>query len=104
MAKRIILYTLFSILMMGVFFSEAVVSRTLGEDEKLIWVGTGAFNDGFYDIAEKQFSQFLLSFGQIFWRFNEYLNKKVTPAISSNFWKTFSFNFYDFAIFCSPGD
>ena len=59
MAKRIILYTLFSILMMGVFFSEAVVSRTLGEDEKLIWVGTGAFNDGFYDIAEKQFSQFL---------------------------------------------
>src|SRR4030043_1054538 len=59
MAKRIIIYSLFVILMMGVFFSEAAVQRTLGEDENLLWVGTGAFNDRFYDIAEKQFSQFL---------------------------------------------
>src|SRR4030066_1082007 len=59
MAKRIIIYSLFVILMMGVFFSEAAFPRTLGEDEKLIWVGTGAFNDGFYDIAEKKISQYL---------------------------------------------
>ncbi|MGQ9509564.1 MAG: tetratricopeptide repeat protein, partial [Thermodesulfobacteriota bacterium] len=31
----------------------------MGEDEKLLLVGTGAFKDGFYDIAEKEFSQFI---------------------------------------------
>jgi len=57
--KRIIIYTLFAVLFMWSFSSQDAFARTLGEDEKLIWVGTGAFNDGFYDIAEKQFSQFL---------------------------------------------
>ncbi len=52
-------YTLLMILVMGIFFCQDSFARSLGEDEKLIWVGTGAFNDGFYDIAEKQFSQFL---------------------------------------------
>lgn len=33
--------------------------KSLAEEEKLIRVGTGAFKDGFYDVAEKQFSQFL---------------------------------------------
>lgn len=36
--------------------------RIMGEDEKLIRVGVGAFQDGFYDIAEKEFSQFLREF------------------------------------------
>ena len=59
MLKRIIIYTLFSVLFMGIFSYRESFARSLGEDEKLIWVGTGAFNDGFYDIAEKQFSQFI---------------------------------------------
>ncbi len=36
--------------------------KALGEEEKLIMVGTGAFKDGFYDIAEKEFSQFIKDF------------------------------------------
>ena len=34
-------------------------SKTLSEDEQFIWVGAGAFKDGFYDIAEKQFTSFI---------------------------------------------
>jgi TolA-binding protein len=59
MLKRITIYTLFAVLWTGVLADRESFPRSLGEDEKLIWVGTGAFNDGFYDIAEKQFSQFL---------------------------------------------
>lgn len=57
MLTRIIFYALTVSLL--VFFSQNAFPKPLGEDEKLIKVGTGAFNDGFYDIAEKQFSQFL---------------------------------------------
>jgi TolA-binding protein len=33
--------------------------KSLNEDEQLIRVGTGAFKDGFYDIAESQFTNFI---------------------------------------------
>ena len=36
-----------------------VHSKEFSEDEQLIQVGIGAFKDGFYDIAEKQFSNFI---------------------------------------------
>ncbi|MEI9476961.1 MAG: tetratricopeptide repeat protein [Deltaproteobacteria bacterium] len=36
-----------------------VESRNLSQDEQLVWVGTGAFKDGLYDIAEAQFLHFL---------------------------------------------
>jgi tetratricopeptide (TPR) repeat protein len=39
-----------------------VFSRNLPEDEQLIQVSIGAFQDGLYDIAEKQFSLFLKEF------------------------------------------
>jgi TolA-binding protein len=39
-----------------------VDSKNLGEDEQLILVGTGAYQDGFYDIAEKQLSRFTREF------------------------------------------
>ena len=34
-------------------------SKNLSQDEQLIWVGTGAFKDRLYDVAEMQFLQFL---------------------------------------------
>jgi TolA-binding protein len=34
-------------------------AKTTSEEDQLIQVGTGAFKDGFYDIAEKQFSNFI---------------------------------------------
>jgi len=59
MAKKIILFTFLSFIFYWHFSNPVTYGRTLGEDEKLIKVGVGAFNDGFFDIAEKQFSQFL---------------------------------------------
>jgi TolA-binding protein len=49
----------FSFLLIYVFPNQAALARPDGEDEKLILVGVGAFRDGFFDIADKQFSQFL---------------------------------------------
>jgi TolA-binding protein len=37
-------------------------SKNLSEEDQLILVGIGAFNDGFYNIAEKQFSLFLTDY------------------------------------------
>ena len=39
-----------------------VESKNLSEDEQLILVGTGAYQDGFYDISEKQFSRLAKEF------------------------------------------
>jgi TolA-binding protein len=39
-----------------------VDARNLSEEEQLIQVGIGAYQDGFYDIAEKQFSRFVRDF------------------------------------------
>lgn len=38
------------------------LAGNLSEDEQLVRVGTGAYRDGFYDIAEAQFSHFLKSY------------------------------------------
>ena len=43
---------------------EDISSRTLSEDEQLIAVGIGAFNDGLYEIAEKNLSDFVKSYPQ----------------------------------------
>jgi len=43
----------------GFFFTPGSHSKNLGEDGQLIQVGIGAFKDGFYDIAEKQFTNFV---------------------------------------------
>lgn len=37
-------------------------AKSYNEDEQLIVVGIGAFNDGFYDIAERQFSQLIRNY------------------------------------------
>ena len=46
----------------GFLFSQEGYSKSFSEDEQLMWVGIGAFKDGFYDIAEKQFSNFIKSY------------------------------------------
>jgi TolA-binding protein len=43
----------------GILHVQDLQSKNYSQDEQLILVGIGALNDGFYDIAEKQFSQFL---------------------------------------------
>jgi TolA-binding protein len=43
----------------GFLFIQKTHSRSFSEDEQLMWVGMGAFKDGFYDISEKQFSNFI---------------------------------------------
>jgi TolA-binding protein len=61
--KRKIAFCLPVIFFVLVFFLIAEShSRNLNEDEQLIWVGTGAFKDGFYDIAERQFSNFVSNY------------------------------------------
>jgi len=47
------------LLVAGFCFGQETRAKSFTEDEQLIWVGTGAFRDGFYDIAEKQFSNFV---------------------------------------------
>ena len=59
MVKRIFFYPLLTLLICGIFSSPNVSSRNMSDEDQLIWVGIGAFNDRFYDIAEKQFSQFI---------------------------------------------
>ncbi len=44
------------------FFSQKLYSKNIKEEDKLILVGQGAFQDGFYEIAEKHFSQFIKEF------------------------------------------
>jgi len=61
MRKRAL--SLFLLLLIGGFlFRAESPARTFTEDEQLISVGTGAFRDGFFDIAEKQFSNFVKSY------------------------------------------
>ena len=58
-AKKITLYIFLIIFFGGVFSAQKAYSKSFSEDEQLLWVGMGAFKDGFYDIAEKQFSNFI---------------------------------------------
>src|SRR4030067_1405800 len=59
MSKKTFIYTLFIILVTWTVGSPNASARNLSEDEKLILVGIGAYKDGFYDIAEKEFSNFI---------------------------------------------
>ncbi len=55
----------FFIFIMPIIFLQFLLpsqAKTINEDEKLIAIGVGAFNDGFYEIAERQFSQFIKEF------------------------------------------
>jgi TolA-binding protein len=57
---RKILFSLFWIAFLcGALDVRDLQSKNYTQDEQLILVGIGAFNDGFYDIAQKQFSQFM---------------------------------------------
>ncbi len=53
MKRQMTFCLLLSVFVYGIFLVPEGHSKTLNEDEQLIWVGTGAFKDGFYDIAEK---------------------------------------------------
>ena len=47
-------------ILIGLFFTvQSLYAKNMSDEDQLILVGTGAFSDGFYDIAEKQFSQFI---------------------------------------------
>ena len=54
-----IFYFVFAFLISGILSLQDALSKNLSEEEELILVGIGAFNDGFYDIAEKQFGDFV---------------------------------------------
>ena len=62
MKRKIAFCLFFSVVVWGFFLIPESHSKTLNEDEQLIWVGTGAFKDGFYDIAERQFTNFLSNY------------------------------------------
>jgi TolA-binding protein len=59
MKRKTFSYLCFVLLIWGIFSVQGVYSKNLSQEEQLILVGIGAFNDGFYDIAEKQFSLFI---------------------------------------------
>jgi len=60
--KRTFSFILMLPIIAGFLFAQGTLARTFTEDEQLIRVGTGAFRDGFYDIAEKQFSNFVKTY------------------------------------------
>jgi TolA-binding protein len=55
-------FLLMSVVIFGFFLVRESRSKPLSEDEQLIWVGTGAFKDGLYDIAERQFTNFISNY------------------------------------------
>ncbi len=59
MRKNKPFFLIFMLLVSGFFLHQVSLARSFDEDEQLIRVGSGAFRDGFYDIAEKQFSNFI---------------------------------------------
>ncbi len=62
MTKRILPFLLLCFIMSGAYHVTRSHAKSYQEDEQLILVGIGAFSDGFYDIAERQFSQFIRSY------------------------------------------
>ena len=62
MKRKITFCLVLAVFLGGFFFIPDSHSRSLNEDEQFIWVGTGAFKDGFYDIAEKQFKDFISNY------------------------------------------
>jgi len=59
MKKKVIFFSLFMVLMSNILSVQRLFSKNITEEDQLILVGIGAYKDGFYDIAEKQFSQFV---------------------------------------------
>jgi TolA-binding protein len=59
MMRKILLSFFWIILSLGILGAQDLHSKNYAPDEQLMIVGIGALRDGFYDIAEKQFSQFL---------------------------------------------
>jgi TolA-binding protein len=69
MKTKIILSLVFTVLFFGVLLDQDIHAKNFSEEEQLIRVGVGAYNDGFYDIAEKQFSYFVTDYpnhGKVF--------------------------------------
>jgi TolA-binding protein len=59
MIRKILFSFIWIAFLWGTFDVQDLQSKNYTQDEQLILVGIGALNDGFYDIAEKQFSQFM---------------------------------------------
>jgi len=59
MIRKILFSFIWIAFLWGVLYVQDLHSKNYTQDEQLILVGVGALNDGFYDIAEKQFSQFM---------------------------------------------
>jgi TolA-binding protein len=64
MIKRLSLWGVLFLCISVWLLPEDISCQTLSEDEQLIAVGVGAFNDGLYDIAEKNLSDFVKSYPQ----------------------------------------
>jgi len=64
MIKRLPLYGLLFLCISLSLLPGDVASRPLSEDEQLIAVGIGAFNDALYEIAEKNLSDFVKGYPQ----------------------------------------
>ena len=64
MTKRLSLYGLLFLCILISLLPGSISSRTLSEDEQLIAVGIGAFNDGLYENAEKNLSDFVKGYPQ----------------------------------------
>jgi TolA-binding protein len=62
MKKEIALFFIVTFFIFGFLPIRETHSKALTEEDQLIWVGTGAFKDGFYDIAEKQLSSFVKTY------------------------------------------
>ncbi len=59
MIKKVFFCSVVAVLILGIFPLRDAFSKNMSDEEQLIVVGIGAFNDGFYDVAERQFSQFI---------------------------------------------
>jgi len=59
MKKKILVCLIFTFFIWAIFFIREGYSKSVNEGEQLIQVGIGSFKDGFYDIAEKQFTAFI---------------------------------------------
>lgn len=59
MIKKITFYTFIVSFIGVVIFIQDLHSKNISKEDQLLLVGTGAYKDGFYDIAEKQFDQFI---------------------------------------------
>jgi len=80
MIKKILFFLL--LIPFSISLDRSGFAKVLGEEEKLILVGTGAFRDGFYDIAEKEFGQFIKDYPshpnlyEVYYLFGKTLLKK----------------------------